>query len=249
MTTIYATNLRCGKCLAVVAPLLDAEPSIQDWSVDLKHHSKLLTVEFAEESSQSVPPQLFQQAGYEATALETEDKLASETVGEDSGFSWKRYLPLILVVFYIGSLTAYCESLEESFEFGRAMSRFMGFFFLGFAFFKLLDVPRFADAFATYDVVAVRSRAYALAYPFIELTLGLLFLFRVFPLFANAATIVIMAVGLIGVVRAVIAKQEIQCACLGTAFNLPMSSVTIIENSVMILMAAAMLVNQLMIVA
>jgi hypothetical protein len=48
-----------------------------------------------------------------------------------------------------------------------------------------------------------------------------------------------MAVGLAGVIRAVVSKQSIRCACLGTGFNLPMSTVTIIENSVMLVMAVA----------
>lgn len=113
---------------------------------------------------------------------------------------------------------------------------------LGFAFFKLLDIPKFADAFATYDIIARRSRAYALAYPWIEVSLGLLFVTRTLPMAANIVTAVIMSIGLIGVVSAVRKKQAIQCACLGTAFNLPMSVVTIVENSVMIVMAIAMLI-------
>jgi hypothetical protein len=120
----------------------------------------------------------------------------------------------------------------------------MGFFFLGFAFFKLLNVTAFADVFGTYDIIAKRSRAYGLAYPFIELALGLVFLSNQFPAVSSLATIVVMGIGLIGVMAAVQKKQAIQCACLGTVFNLPMSIVTIIENSVMILMAAVMLAMQ-----
>ena len=57
---------------------------------------------------------------------------------------------------------------------------------------------------------------------------------------ADVVTAIIMCIGLIGVLSAVQKKQAIQCACLGTEFNLPMSVVTIIENSVMIVMAIAM---------
>lgn len=52
-----------------------------------------------------------------------------------------------------------------------------------------------------------------------------------------------MLVGLIGVTRSVLDKQQIQCACLGTGFNLPMSSVTIIEDATMLLMAVGMIVG------
>jgi hypothetical protein len=36
-------------------------------------------------------------------------------------------------------------------------------------------------------------------------------------------------------------KKKIVCACLGTVFNLPMTKVTIIEDSIMVAMAAFML--------
>ncbi|OYW82093.1 MAG: heavy metal transporter, partial [Sphingobacteriia bacterium 32-37-4] len=36
-------------------------------------------------------------------------------------------------------------------------------------------------------------------------------------------------------------KKKIQCACLGDVFNLPMSTVTIIEDALMIGMSAVML--------
>jgi hypothetical protein len=36
-------------------------------------------------------------------------------------------------------------------------------------------------------------------------------------------------------------KDEIQCACLGTVFKLPMTTVTIVEDLLMVVMAAAML--------
>jgi hypothetical protein len=38
-------------------------------------------------------------------------------------------------------------------------------------------------------------------------------------------------------------KSELQCACLGTALKLPMTKATLIENLIMILMAAWMLLH------
>jgi hypothetical protein len=43
------------------------------------------------------------------------------------------------------------------------------------------------------------------------------------------------------VVQTVLAKRQIRCACLGTVFNLPMSSVTIIEDLLMVAMSLVML--------
>ena len=50
-----------------------------------------------------------------------------------------------------------------------------------------------------------------------------------------------MGLSAVGVVKALVAKRKIQCACLGTVFNLPMSRVTLIEDGLMIAMAAVML--------
>lgn len=239
MTTLtYATDLRCGKCEAKIKPSLDAEGNIDNWDVDLAHPSKLLRVNLVEDDLTLVPD-LLAEAGYSATLTKEFDTQESER----EEFDLAKYRPLLLVVSYILALTALIEWQAGVLQWTRAMSNFMGFFFLGFAFFKLLNVSAFADAFASYDLVARRSRTYGMAYPFIELALGTLFVLGLFPFATNLVTFVIMSVGLVGVAQAVFAKQQIQCACLGTGFNLPMSFVTIVENSVMILMALVMLVK------
>lgn len=40
-------------------------------------------------------------------------------------------------------------------------------------------------------------------------------------------------------------KRKIKCACLGDVFNLPMSTITIIEDALMIGMSVIMLVTML----
>ena len=58
----------------------------------------------------------------------------------------------------------------------------------------------------------------------------------------NLITLGVMSVSIIGVLQSVFNKSKIQCACLGAVFNLPMSTVTIIEDGLMITMSLAMLV-------
>lgn len=120
-------------------------------------------------------------------------------------------------------------------------TNFMAGFFLVFSFFKLLNLKGFADAYATYDLLAAKSRTYALAYPFIELALGLAFTFRLFPTIANVLTLALMLFGSLGVARALLQKRRIQCACLGTVLNLPMTHITLAEDLLMATMAALML--------
>jgi hypothetical protein len=47
----------------------------------------------------------------------------------------------------------------------------------------------------------------------------------------------------IGVIQSVVNKRQIRCACLGAVFNLPMSTVTIIEDLLMVAMSVLMLAN------
>lgn len=244
MQATFSTTMTCGGCVSKVKPYLDDNADIKSWEADLQDPRKLLRFELAENAQPDAIASLIGQAGFTATLIDetpTSAQFEEEPVTKPR-FEFSTYKPLFLVVSYVIGASALFELSQPSWELSRFMNNFMGFFFLGFAFFKLLNISKFADAFATYDIVAGRSRAYALAYPWVELALGLLFVTRTLPMFANIFTAVIMSIGLIGVIAAVRKKQTIQCACLGTAFNLPMSVVTIIENSVMLVMALAMLV-------
>ena len=110
-----------------------------------------------------------------------------------------------------------------------------------FSFFKLLDIKAFATAYSGYDLLARRWRGWGLIYPFVELALGIAYLAQFNPLLTHWVTIIVMGFSAIGVIRAVASKTQIQCACLGTVFKLPMSTVTIVEDVGMVLMAAGML--------
>jgi hypothetical protein len=75
----------------------------------------------------------------------------------------------------------------------------------------------------------------------VELGLGVAYLAGLAPVATNLVTLVVMLIGLVGVSQALLQKRRIQCACLGTVFNLPMSRVTFIEDGLMAAMAATML--------
>ena len=79
------------------------------------------------------------------------------------------------------------------------------------------------------------------AYPFVELALGAAYLTGFRPVATNVVTLVVMGVGTVGVVKSLLARRKIRCACLGTVFNLPMSYVTLVEDLLMVAMAAVML--------
>jgi hypothetical protein len=126
-----------------------------------------------------------------------------------------------------------------------AMNAFMGGFFVVFSFFKLLNIHGFGDAYRSYDIVASGLPFYGYLYPFIELTLGVCYLTTFAPLATNLANCAVMSIGAIGVARTLLRKNRIQCACLGTVFNLPMSKVTLVEDLLMVGMSAIMIVAML----
>lgn len=154
---------------------------------------------------------------------------------------WATYRPLVLVFAFITGVALLTSLTWWGLNGELFMRHSMAGFFLAFSFFKLLDLRGFADSYATYDLLAKRVRPYGFVYPFIELALGVGYLLDLEPVVTNWATILVMGFSLMGVMMAVARKQRIQCACLGTVFKLPMSTVTIVEDLLMVVMAAAML--------
>lgn len=151
--------------------------------------------------------------------------------------SWlATYYPLLLIIGLISIV-----SLKGASGLHGWMLHFMAGFFIVFSFFKLLDLNGFRDAYATYDLLAKRWNGYGYTYPFLELGLGLAFLFQYELLFALYFSIVLMGFSSLGVVQALREKRKIRCACLGTVLNLPMSTITLVEDLGMVGMSVLML--------
>ena len=122
---------------------------------------------------------------------------------------------------------------------------FMAGFFLTFSFFKLLNLKGFVESYSMYDIVAKKWNNWGYVYAFTELALGIAFLTGFNLLITNTVTFVVMGVSIVGVLQSVLNKRKIKCACLGAVFNLPMSTITIIEDALMIIMSVVMLLNML----
>ena len=151
----------------------------------------------------------------------------------------KQLFPLGLIfVFLIGGTTIIHYPI---FETQAVLHDFMGLFFVVFSFFKFLDLRGFQQSFSQYDPLAKSFPLYGWLYPFMELALGILFLMQWEIQLALWLTLGILSITTLGVVRVLLSKQQIQCACLGSVLNLPMTEATLIENAVMIGMAGWML--------
>jgi copper chaperone CopZ len=151
------------------------------------------------------------------------------------------YFPIFLIFGYIAGISLLIQLAQSNFDLMQWMNHFMAGFFLVFSFFKLLNLRGFAEGYRTYDVIAKKIPAYGLAYPFIELSLGIAYLTGFAPLTTYIVTLMVMGISTIGVVQSLLKNSPFQCACLGTIIQLPLSKVTLFEDFLMVGMSAAMI--------
>jgi copper chaperone CopZ len=176
-----------------------------------------------------------------------ENAVALNSVSDVPEVVGNQYYPLFLIAAFItivSALKAFHLNIYtwQHFEVNMFLHNFMTGFFLVFSFFKLLNVKAFAESFQMYDLLAAKLPVYGKLYPFIELALGLLCLVHFQERLVYIADIIIMGFGALGVIQSVVDKRKIRCACLGTVFNLPMSTVTIVENSLMVIVGLVLLI-------
>jgi hypothetical protein len=157
------------------------------------------------------------------------------------GRNWRDYLPLVTLIA-VSVLAASAMTFRPGFDVGamRWMHAFMGFFLVVFSLLKLFDLSGFADGFQMYDLLAKPLRPYALAYPFIELALGLGYLAFWRPATVYAATVIVLGFGALGVIRSLQKGLDLECACMGTILKVPLSTVALTEDLGMAVMAAVM---------
>ncbi len=235
------SGMTCGGCVARVKATL--VPMAEHVEVTLEPPQAIITN--SHQSLMALNQALAGVGHYQLSALEAKSA-AQPLKSEDVPKSWvATYYPLLLIFGFILLVTLSNQfSQAKAFNLEHWMMQFMAGFFLVFSFFKLLDVRSFADSYAMYDLLAMRYKPYGYVYPFIELGLGFAYLIGWQPLITNWITLVVMTFSSLGVIRSVVNKQKIRCACLGAVFNLPMSTVTIIEDLLMAGMALWMLLTQ-----
>jgi copper chaperone CopZ len=233
--TYQISGMTCGSCEAKVKSALFTLPDVTN--VEVTRTTATITMD-KHISFNDLQNAISAKGNYTISATQ-HNEIAEQTK------SWfATYKPLLLIFFYI-TLVSVLVSIniqQSTFNIHNFMNVFMAGFFLTFSFFKLLDVKGFAESYSMYDIVAKRIKAYGFIYPFIELALGIAFLTGFNPFITNITTLFVMTISIIGVLQSVLNKQKIQCACLGAVFNLPMSTVTIIEDALMIAMSAGMLI-------
>lgn len=235
--TYSISGMTCQSCAEKIEKTLSDINSVTKVKIDLDAKKAAITmsqhIELSELNKALKPLKKYKLHMAHETTISHGAGLPKKTL--------KTYWPLILVILYILFGVGYLGWLSNDYTWKSLMPNFMGLFFLSFGFFKLLDIKGFAQSYIGYDIAAKAWPTWGYIYPFVEVGLGISFLFGSYPIWTNLITLVVMGVSIVGVIQSVLQKREIKCVCLGTGFNLPMSTVTIIEDAVMIVMAGGML--------
>jgi len=241
MKKIYKIDgMSCMSCVAKVESSLLAVPDIISAKVDKASNSATVDL------SKDIPILTLQS---HLTSLDPKYSISQSTSDSvntirDAGPNdLSQYKPIFIIFGYITTVTLLIQYLNGGFDMMQWMRHFMAGFFLIFSFFKMLDLSGFSDSYSGYDIIARKWKGWAYIYTFIELGLGLAYLTNCCPLTTNVTAFIVMTVSIIGVLQSVLNEKKIQCACLGSVFDLPMSTVTIIEDGLMILMSGYMIMH------
>ncbi len=154
--------------------------------------------------------------------------------------SKREYQKFGLVIAGI-TITSILLTLIRGWEFKLLLNDFMAIFFVVFASFKFINLELFAQTYRTYDIVTQKIPAWGYVFPFVEIFLGFSYLLTEAPPLLNIATMIITGVASIGVWKETRRKSDFVCACLGTVIRLPLSTVSLVEDVLMFVMAATML--------
>ena len=231
-------GMTCSGCVASVTNHLKAIPSVTNAVIDLPSETAKVSLN-ADLSMDQLANGLPSKFTFEPKTFKL--PIVDSTPSEASKLQLLKPLILILGYISIASVLMHYKNWSTT-EF---MLDFMGIFFIVFSFFKMLDLKGFPASFRMYDPLAKAIPFYAVVYPFIETGLGLMFLMRFQIPIALVVTLIILSITTIGVIRSLMSKKSIRCACLGTALKLPMTEATLIENGIMLVMVFWMLYSTL----
>ena len=223
-------GVRCGSCVSKIEAALLSEPRIQNAVIGDDRRSLTLTHDLDNPL---------------ANLNALLESLGSYRVEERNLIRLLRagivhYRPLIMMTGFVLVFGLALQAFRGWHGHGL-MGDLMAGYFLLFGALKVVNRQAFAKAYARYDLIAGRSAAYAAAYPFLEVAIGIIYLISPASLLLNLFVVVLMLEKGWSVRQAIGRGQNLQCACLGGFFSIPISKVTVFEDLLMAFMAGAMI--------
>jgi copper chaperone CopZ len=228
--------MTCSNCAAKIKSELLKLPGIESSDVSLEKKEVVITM------SKHIALSVLQNAVLKAGNYVITEKGNHSMEMKSGSRSWIiTYKPILIIFAYIilvSSVIVFVYDLTVR----DWMNFFMAQFFIVFSFFKLLDLKGFAEGYSTYDLLAKKWSLYGFIYPFIELIFGIWLLTNFNLSFCYVFVALVMSFSLLGVINSLRKKQIIECACLGTIFKIPLGTVTLVEDAMMVLMSVASLI-------
>lgn len=127
----------------------------------------------------------------------------------------------------------------------QLLDDFMAIFFITFASFKFINLENFVITYRSYDKLSQKIRPWAYLFPFIEAILGFAYLLEYRSFSLNLITMLITGIAGYSVWQTLYAnrrqRRRFRCACLGNVIKLPLTTVSFVEDGLMLVMAALML--------
>ena len=234
------TGMTCSSCKASIESSLNHLDQVKSCNANIKlgELTLILNNDIDLKSLQnSIPKKYF--INEEISSSDRLSEIKSDSTNKKSKI--EQLKPLFLILFYITSASILLNF--KDWNWNEFTLDFMGLFFIIFSFFKMLDLKGFPVSFKMYDPLAKVIPIYGFLYPFVETVLGVMFLTRIQINVALIVSLVILTVTTIGVIKTLLSKKTVQCACLGTHLKLPMTEATLIENIIMLSMSIFMILN------
>jgi len=155
------------------------------------------------------------------------------------------YQPIVAVFAVTAAMAiAAVGAKPDSYSMLLSLEWFIAFSMCVLAILKLRDISSFSNTFVTYDLIARKDVRYAYFYPFAEAIAGVLMLSGTFIWFAAPLALFIGTIGAVSVIKAVyIEKRDLKCACVGGDSNVPLGSISLTENIMMVAMGIWMLIK------
>ncbi len=232
MRTNYAVSgLTCGACVEKVTARLGAYPGIETLTISLSHGRLNVVADTAPAID-----------ALNALLRDTRYRVSPWTLTfllQHSLRRAKRFVPLITMFVLVLSVASLLTLLGGE-GLHVWMMNLMGVFFLAFGTLKVINLRTFARSYRAYDHLARFVPAWGYVYPFVELVLGILFLMQVGVFAISGITFLLMTQKAYSVASSLVVGKQPTCACLGGFFSIPITWVTVAEDTVMGLMGLGM---------
>lgn len=158
--------------------------------------------------------------------------------------SGKEKLKLAGIILFI-SMAATLMGTLDGFDGLEWIRWFMGGFMVVFGGLKLIGIEVFIKIAPLYDLIAKMFKPYKYFYPLVQVFLGMMFIIGLFQTFTATVSLVFGLSSLIGMIKILSTRGQIRLSYLGNIIGLRFSTVSIIENTIIVVLSAISLVTSI----